>query len=62
VAFYGFAVADIFVRPPYDPAANRDTFQTNWPQLNQTLAYALFAAAPFERTFFYAAESPTWVY
>ncbi len=61
VAFYAFAVADIFVRPPYDPAANRDTFQTNWPQLNQTLSYLLFAAAPFERTFFYPAESRSWL-
>lgn len=61
VAFYGFAVADILFRPAYDPAANRDTFQVNWPQLNQTLSYVLFAAAPFERTCFYATESPLWL-
>jgi protein-S-isoprenylcysteine O-methyltransferase Ste14 len=54
-------MVDIVIRPPYDTAANRDTFQRKWGPLLQWNAYAVFAAAPFERMYFYSAESSDWL-
>lgn len=58
---YAYIVADILIRPPYDPAANRDTFQMERPMLVQMLTLAVFAAAPFERSYFHAIDAPTWL-
>jgi protein-S-isoprenylcysteine O-methyltransferase Ste14 len=60
-AAYLYTGADVLIRPPFDTAANRDTFQTKWGPLLQSIGYSVFAAAPFERTYFYSTDSPNWL-
>ena len=54
--YAGFDVADRFARPPFDPVANKD--QTPACRLNAVLMVALFAAAPFERTYIHGGDPP----
>ncbi len=54
--YFGFDVADRFVRPPFDVSADRDG--TPACRLNTVLMLILFAAAPFERYNFWGGQPP----
>lgn len=58
VAYAGFRIADLLVREEQESARARRLV----PQkiLDQLPVLALFAAAPFERTYVYGGEAPPW--
>ena len=58
VAYAGFRFADLMVRPVYDARVDRDY---RWHRLGELPRLLLFAAAPFERTYLYRSEPPTWL-
>lgn len=58
-AYAGFRIADLLVHQNYGPDPIRDALGRRI--LNQLPILVLFAAAPFERTYLYGGEPPSWL-
>jgi protein-S-isoprenylcysteine O-methyltransferase Ste14 len=59
IAYAGFRLADVLVREDFEPPP--DTTLLLGSILRQIPVLVLFAAAPFERTYFYGGEVARWV-
>ncbi len=59
LAYAGFRCADLLVRGDYGPDPARDAL--NRRVADQLPVLALFAAAPFERTYLYGGEAAPWL-
>jgi protein-S-isoprenylcysteine O-methyltransferase Ste14 len=59
IAYAGFRFADVMVREDFEPPP--DAALLSGSILRQLPVLLLFAAAPFERTFFYGGEVARWV-
>jgi protein-S-isoprenylcysteine O-methyltransferase Ste14 len=59
LAYAGFRCADLLVREDYAPNDSRDALTQRIA--NQLPALMVFAAAPFERTYLYGGEPPSWL-
>lgn len=59
LAYGGFRIADLLVREDQHVTPTHDTLM--WRVANQLPLLLIFAAAPFERTYFYGGEAPRWM-
>lgn len=59
LAYLGFRCADLVVRDDYAPDGARDALSQRIA--NQLPALMVFVAAPFERTFLYGGDPPSWL-
>jgi protein-S-isoprenylcysteine O-methyltransferase Ste14 len=59
LAYAGFRCADLLVREDYTPDSASDALSRRIA--NQLPALMVFAAAPFERTYLYGGEPPSWL-